>query len=44
VDEKEMLKMGAPSFLPADSTLRQTGKQADALMGHSVGLVRSWAL
>jgi hypothetical protein len=39
----EMLKLGTPSFLPADSTLRQTGQQADALMGHSVGLVRSWA-
>jgi hypothetical protein len=40
---EEMLKHGAPSFLPTDSTLRQTGQQADALMGHSVGLVRSWA-
>jgi hypothetical protein len=38
-----MLKQGTPSFLPTDSTLRQTGQQADALMGHSVGLVRSWA-
>jgi hypothetical protein len=43
VDVEEMLKQGTPSFLPADSTLRQTGQQADALMEHSVGLVRSWA-
>ena len=43
VDVDEMLKFGTPSFLPADSTLRQTGQQEDALMGHSVGLVRSWA-
>ncbi len=43
VDVEEMLKYGTPSFLPADSTLRQTGQQEDALMGHSVGLVRSWA-
>jgi hypothetical protein len=39
-----MEKEGAPSFRAADSTLRQTGQQADTLMGHSVGLVRSWAL
>ncbi len=43
VDLEEMLKYGTPSFVPADSTLRQTGQQADALIGHSVGLVRSWA-
>jgi hypothetical protein len=43
VDLREMEKEGAPSFRAADSTLRQTGQQADALMGHSVGLVRSWA-
>jgi hypothetical protein len=43
VEIGEMLRFGAPSYDPADSTLRQTDERGDLLMGHSLGLVRSWA-
>jgi hypothetical protein len=42
VEVSDMLYEGVPSFDASDSTLRP-GLQSDALMNHSLGLVRNWA-
>ena len=41
VEVRDMLYEGVPSFDASDSTLRP-GLQSDALMNHSLGLVRNW--
>ncbi len=42
VEVRDMLYEGVPSFDASDSTLRP-GLLSDALMNHSLGLVRNWA-
>ena len=43
VELVEMSVFGSPSFDGTDTALRVQGHSADALLEHSVGLVRAWA-